>query len=117
MIGTQATIDGVYRPGQPVVLFDDLVTTAGSKLSAIRILEAAGLVVKGVCVLIDREQGGKEELKKAGYDLYAAFTLRQLLDHYREMGMINAEQHGLAIRYLDDPVAYQEAESTPSPFA
>lgn len=104
--GTKAAIDGVNHPGQSVVVIDDLITTAGSKLKAIKTLEAAGLVVKDVCVLVDREQGGKEELERAGYKLHAAFTLRELLDSYVKDRLISHGQHAEVLRYLDDPLSY-----------
>ncbi len=61
--GNMAEIDGVYQAGQRVQLYDDLVTTAGSKFPAIKTLEDHGLVVAGVTVLVDREQGGKKSWK------------------------------------------------------
>lgn len=72
--GTKGAIDGVFEPGQRVVLLDDLITTAGSKLTAIQTLRDAGLVVEDVCVLIDRGQGGREGLQEVGCSLYAAIS-------------------------------------------
>ena len=46
-------------------MLDDLVTTGGSKLEALAPLLDAGLKVKDVVVLVDREQGGKAELAAA----------------------------------------------------
>lgn len=56
--GAGANIDGAFRPGQVAVVIDDLVTKADSKLNAINVLEAGGLKVRDVVVLVDREQGG-----------------------------------------------------------
>ena len=63
-----------------MVVLDDLVTTGGSKLEAMAPLLEAGLKVKDVVVLVDREQGGAEELAAHGLSLHAALTLSQLLD-------------------------------------
>jgi uridine monophosphate synthetase len=60
--GTSRQIEGEYEPGDRVVVLDDLITTGGSKLAAIEPLQAAGLEVRDVVVLIDREQGGGAEL-------------------------------------------------------
>ena len=69
-------------PGERVVVIDDLTTTGGSKFEAIEKLTAAGLQVRDVVVLIDRQSGAAESLAQAGYRLHAVFTLTQLLDYW-----------------------------------
>jgi uridine monophosphate synthetase len=87
--GAGGTINGAWTPGETVLVIDDLVTHAESKLEAIRVLEANGLVVRDVAVLVDREQGGAAQLTAAGYRLHAAVTLSQLLDYWRATGGID----------------------------
>ena len=55
---------GRFQPGEHVVVIDDIVTDGASKLEAIEPLEAAGLVVEDLVVLVDREQGGRERLPR-----------------------------------------------------
>jgi uridine monophosphate synthetase len=55
--GTKAEIEGEYHPGETALVIDDLATTGGSKFEAIEKLTGAGLVVKDVVVLIDRQSG------------------------------------------------------------
>ena len=50
--------------GETIVIIDDLATTGGSKFEAIEKLTSAGLIVKDVVVLIDRQSGAKESLSK-----------------------------------------------------
>jgi orotate phosphoribosyltransferase len=88
--GAGGPINGTWTPGETVLVIDDLVTHAESKLEAIRVLEANGLRVRDVAVLVDREQGGVEQLAAAGYQLHAAVTLSQLLDFWRATGGIDA---------------------------
>jgi orotate phosphoribosyltransferase len=71
--------EGAYGRGQRVLLVDDLITKADSKLEAIATLEAAGLVVKDVIVVVDRAQRGKEELEAHGCKLHCLFELPYLL--------------------------------------
>lgn len=80
--GTSAEIEGLYSPGEKVVVIDDLATTGGSKFEAIDKLTEAGLQVSDVVVLIDRESGAKEALAARGYKMHALFTLTALLDHW-----------------------------------
>jgi orotate phosphoribosyltransferase len=87
--GSGASIDGAYLPGQTAAVIDDLVTKADSKLEAVRVLDAEGLRVRDVVVLVDREQGGREQLTAAGYTLHAAVRFTELLDIYRRTGVID----------------------------
>lgn len=87
--GAGDAINGAYTSGQTVLVIDDLVTRAESKIEAIHVLEAHGLLVRDVAVLVDREQGGAAELASAGYQLHAAVTLSQLLNHWRATGGID----------------------------
>jgi uridine monophosphate synthetase len=90
--GTKAEIEGEYHAGETVVVIDDLATTGGSKFEAIEKLTGAGLVVKDVVVLIDRQSGAKESLEGAGYNLHAVLTIGQLLDYWEETGKVEKDK-------------------------
>jgi orotate phosphoribosyltransferase len=77
--GTKKMIEGVYAPGQTCLIIEDVVTTGASTLEAIQTVEAAGLRVKDVIALIDRQQGGAENISGKGYRFHALFTLQELL--------------------------------------
>ena len=86
--GTKAEIEGEYHAGETAVIIDDLTTTGGSKFEAIEKLTGAGLVVKDVVVLVDRQSGAKESLAQAGYSMHAVLTISQLLDYWEEAGKV-----------------------------
>jgi uridine monophosphate synthetase len=90
--GTKAQIEGEYHTGETVVIIDDLATTGGSKFEAIEKLTGAGLVVKDVVVLIDRQSGAKESLAEAGYTMHAVLTIGKILDHWEETGSIEKDK-------------------------
>jgi len=98
--GTGATVEGAFTPGQTVVVIDDLVTRANSKLEAAHRLESQGLCVRDIVVLVDREQGAREALAEAGYVLHAAVTLSELLAIYRRTGVVDNEAYGRIVAYL-----------------
>jgi len=79
--GTGAWLEGRknFRPGSPVVIVGDVVTSGGSSLKAIRRAEEEGLRVLGVVTLVDREEGGRENIEKEGYWLKAIFTKTDIL--------------------------------------
>jgi len=95
-----AIVSGRYQSGQRILLVDDLITQADTKKEAINVCRGAGLDVVGVVVLLDREQGGSEELKKMGYDLFSAFTLTALLDYYVLMREIEPALRLQVMNYL-----------------
>ena len=68
--GTGRLIEGPLAPGSSVVIVDDACSTGGSLFQAIAAAEAAGCTVAHVAAVIDRHQGGSDELRRRGY----AFT-------------------------------------------
>ncbi len=98
--GTRAEIEGEYHAGETVVVIDDLATTGGSKFEAIEKLTAAGLVVKEVVVLIDRQSGAKEALQEAGYSMGAVLTITQFLDHWEKAGRVEGDKIEATRRFL-----------------
>ena len=90
--GTGQSVEGVFAPGDRAVVIEDLVTSGGSVIKAIETLEAAGLVIQDVAVLIDRQQGGPEALSAAGYRLHAVLTMTQILDVLQRAGRISFDQ-------------------------
>lgn len=79
--GTGQFVEGTanFRPGDHVAMLEDVVTTGGSLLKACERVRQTGLTVAAVCAILDREEGGREKLREAGYDLLALFTRAELL--------------------------------------
>jgi len=76
--GTQKQIEGPsLRPGSKVIIVDDVATTGKALLEAREALEKEGVVVKGAIVIVDRLEGAKENLSKAGIPLEAIFTIKE----------------------------------------
>ena len=103
--GTRRQVEGGYSAGERVVVLDDLISSGESKLEAIRALESEGLRVGDVAVLIDREQGGREDLAGHGYQLHAVLTLRELVDALVSESKLDAQQGGLVHDYLHQQAA------------
>ena len=98
--GTRKAIEGEFASGEQVIVVDDLITRGDSKFEAIAPLEAAGLAVRDVVVLIDREQGGREDLAQRGYSLHAVFELSRLLTELRDAGCVSTLQFDEVRDYL-----------------
>ena len=74
--GTEQHIEGPVRPGDAVVVVEDVVTTGGSSLEAIERAEAFGLKIVRVVAVIDRMEGGAEAFAAGGYDFSSLLTIR-----------------------------------------
>jgi orotate phosphoribosyltransferase len=79
--GTGAWLEGRknLKPGSKVVIVEDVVTSGGSSIKAIKRAEEEGLVVLGVVTLVDREEGGRENIEAEGYWLKSIFTKSEIL--------------------------------------
>ena len=63
-----------------MAMLEDVVTTGGSLLLACNRVRDCGLKIGACCAILDREEGGREALAKAGYNLLSLFTRKDLLE-------------------------------------
>ncbi len=80
--GTNQYLEGLanFRQGDRVAVLEDVVTTGGTLVTTCSRVVDAGLHVAAVCCVLDREEGGRENLAEAGYGLLSLFTRRKLLE-------------------------------------
>jgi len=81
--GTKSRIEGHVLPGERVVIIDDVITTGGSTITAIEAAREAGLVVDRVITLIDREEGGRENILAHCSVVRSVLTRTEVMDLYR----------------------------------
>lgn len=87
--------------GKTVLLIENVTTTGGSALKAIRAIEENGGVVTNILVLVDRQQGAKKNLADTGdYNLHAVLKLDSLLNFYVEQNLIKEAMAERVWRYL-----------------
>jgi orotate phosphoribosyltransferase len=73
-------IDGQFRPNQKVILFEDVTTTGGSVMKAVRAVRDQGCTVKKILTIVDRGEGAAANLKKENLELAAIFTMDDFRD-------------------------------------
>jgi orotate phosphoribosyltransferase len=78
--GRLKRIEGNFSPGDSVVIVDDVITTGGSTIQAIDAIEEAGGQIAFVIVLVDREEGGRENIEKRGHKVIPIFIRADLSD-------------------------------------
>ncbi len=91
--GTGKLVEGKWEAGQTAVVVDDVTTSGDSILQCIKAIESVGMHVTDSLLLIDRQQGGLENIRAAGYNAEAVMTLREILDVLLQNGRISTEQH------------------------
>lgn len=78
--GLGKDIEGLWQPGERVVIIEDVITTGGSIVSSVELFRAAGLVVEDAIVLLDRQQGGVKNLQRNGIRVRSVLDLREVLN-------------------------------------
>lgn len=86
--GTKQLIEGEFKTGQRCLIIEDVITTGGSIMETAADIEAAGLQVTDVAALIDRQQGGKENLEKK-YQTHTLLTLSEILQTLLNSDLLN----------------------------
>lgn len=98
--GTRKLIEGEYNEGDRVLVIDDIITDGASKIEAIAPLTDAGLIVKDVLIILDREQGGDRILAKAGYTLHSLGKLSEVLDALVASGKVEPEMRAKVAEFI-----------------
>lgn len=77
--GTGNAVEGELEEGDRVVVVEDIVTTGASAVEAVEKLRGAGAVVEEIIVVVDRQEGGRENVEDAGLRMHALTTAEELV--------------------------------------
>ena len=99
--GEPRPLEGKYHEGDDVVLLDDVISSAQSKLEAVSFLASLGLNTAGVVVLVDRQQGGRSELKENGIDFEAVLTISSIAKYALDREKISNSVYESVMTELD----------------
>jgi len=81
-------VEGDVQPGQHVVIIDDVATTGGSTIKAVERARSEGLEVVQSVILVDRQEGGLENIREHVEDVSAIVTRDELVVRWKEI-MVN----------------------------
>lgn len=81
--GTMQWIEGNVQKGDRVVIVDDVITTGKSTIEAINKAKEAGLDVVKVIALVDRQEGGRENIETLGFNVEPVVTREEVMKVYR----------------------------------
>jgi len=99
---TDRITGGEVQKGDHIVFFDDVITSGASKLEAIRLIEEVGGKIEAVVVVVDREQGGKQELEKRGYQVKSVTTITEIVKNLVSTKALTRNQADEILRYLKE---------------
>ncbi len=97
---TSHVIEGARNAGLTALIVDDLVTGGRSILETANLFRQEGMQVQDVIVLVDRDQGAAERLKRHGMHLISILKLPVMLNMYVAEGWISEDQHHRAMEYI-----------------
>jgi len=91
--GRKKRVEGLLKPGDNVLVLDDVTTSGKNIIDAAGAIRAEGGVVEDAVVLLDRQQGGVVNLRKIGIKLHAYTTMKRIADKLLGLGTIDERQH------------------------
>lgn len=98
--GTKKLLEGVYSAGDKCVIIEDVVTSGTSILEVVADLKNEGLEIIEALVIMDREQGGRDNLHKAGVNIKSLFTLTEMMEYLLSADKIDQATYDKVIDYL-----------------
>jgi orotate phosphoribosyltransferase len=97
---TGRTAGGEVRKGEHVLFIDDVVTDGQSKVEGVKPLLDQGAKVNTILVVIDREQGGKQNLEKLGIQLFSLTSISRIVKALAKAEKISKEQAETILSYI-----------------
>jgi orotate phosphoribosyltransferase/uridine monophosphate synthetase len=94
-------IEGMYHPNQRALIMDDLLAGGGGILETALQLGEAGLLVRDAVVLLDRQQGGRERLRRQGINLVSILSLEVMMNYLMSSRKISEEWYRKTMAFLE----------------
>ncbi len=85
--GRGKSIEGNFNAGDRVAVIDDVITTGASTIQAIDAVEREGGRVEFVVALVDRDEGGRDNIRSRGFDTVALFHRKDILAVRDRLGL------------------------------
>ncbi len=87
--GTSKSVEGQIHEGMKVVMIDDVATTGGSVVNAIKSLKEANITIEDAYVIVNRMEGADEALKELGVKLHSITNIIQITQALHEQKLVD----------------------------
>ncbi len=87
--GTSKSIEGSFEQGKKALMIDDVATTGGSVVNAIKLLKEAGIVISDAFVIINRMEGASEALEAEGVKIYNLTDILEITNSLYDQNLIS----------------------------
>jgi orotate phosphoribosyltransferase len=112
--GVRKKIEGDMQRNERIVMVDDLITTGQSVIDAVNAARDQGGVVNELVVLLDREQGGKENLRAQNIEPHVLFNISEAFEWMREVELLDEEHYNVIAEYMEAekrPMAHESIKT------
>ena len=89
--GTSKSVEGQIHEGMKVVMIDDVATTGGSVVNAIKSLKEANITIEDAYVIVNRMEGADEALKELGVKLHSITNIIQITQALHEQKLVDGD--------------------------
>lgn len=108
--GLARVMEGIWKQGERIVIIEDVITTGGSIINSVELFRKVGLEVKDAVVLLDRQQGGVENLRMHGVSVHSILGLQEVLEFLDASGNCGERAIPKEVR-SEQPVVSESASS------
>ena len=89
--GTSKSVEGKIHDNMKVVMIDDVATTGGSVVNAIKSLKEVNVAINDAYVIVNRMEGANEALKELGVQMHSVLDILQITEILHEQNLIDQE--------------------------
>ncbi|XP_034830936.1 uridine 5'-monophosphate synthase [Maniola hyperantus] len=117
--GTKKAIEGHYKQGETCLIIEDVITSGSSVMETVTDLKKEGLNVENAVIILDREQGGRQNLEGNKVQIKSLFTMTELINILVKNNKISKQMGADVISYLKDvqaPVVVPEIDRASLPY-
>ena len=112
--GVRKKIEGLIERNDRILMIDDLITTGQSVIKAAEAARNQGGIVSELVVLLDREQGGREFIRKKNIEPHVLFNISDCFGWLNEVDLLDKDEYKIISEYITEEkekVAVQKKET------
>jgi orotate phosphoribosyltransferase len=99
--GVRKKIEGSLERNDRILIIDDLITTGESVIEAAEAVRQQGGIASELVVLLDREQGGVESLRKANVEPHILFRVSEAFEWLSQVDLLSQEEFEKITKYIE----------------